>query len=234
MASGAPPEPVRVAFDADAVEIQVAAPEQDPSSRRRVGDREYVRDAAPAGLWRYAGSGIPVPGARDLSAEERFRPRRALDAEGHPAEYIIDVKRLETTVEELGWLHDLGSVVTDRDGNLTAVMVTPEVWSEHRGRLFGLTAPEIDGSPAARELAEAERRVRIATALADRATAERNRLLLEHAQALTRREAAAIVGLSAARVQQILDRGPAATEPERAPPPEQAAASLNWWQNTRA
>lgn len=234
MASGAASQPVRVTFDPDGVEIHVATPERDPSSHRRIGDREYVRDAAPDGLWRYAASGIPVPGARDLSAEERFKPRRALDAEGLPAEYIIDVRRLETTVEELGWLHDLGSVVTDRDGHVTAVLVAPETWSEHRGRLFGLTAPEIDGSPAARELAEAERRARIATAVANRATVERNRLLLEHAQALTRREAAAIAGLSATRVQQILDRGPAAHEPEHAPAPEQAAASLNWWQNTRA
>ncbi len=234
MASSAAPEPNRVTFDPDAVEIHVATPERDPASNRRVGDREYVRDAAPDGLWRYAASGIPVPGARDLSAEERFKPRRALDADGVPAEYIIDVRRLETTVEELGWLHDLGSVVADRDGHVTAVMVTPEVWSEHRGRLFGLTAPEIDGSPAARELAEAERRARIATAVADRATAERNRLLLEHAHALTRREAAAIAGLSATRVQQILDRGPVVSEPQHPPRAEAAAASLNWWQNTRA
>jgi hypothetical protein len=222
-----------VAFDPDAFEIRVAAPEQDPASHRRIGDREYVRDADPDGLWRYAGSGIPVPGARDLTAEGRFKPRRALDAEGRPSEYIIDVQRLDTTVEELGWLHDIGSVVTDRDGHVTAVIVTPEDWGEHRSRLFGLTAPEIDGSPAARELAEAERRARITTAVADRAMAERNRLLLEHARALTRREAAAIAGLSAARVQQILDRGPAEAEPDHAPPPEQAAASLNWWQSTR-
>jgi hypothetical protein len=234
MAPVTPPARARVAFDPESVEIRVLAPEQDPASHRRIGDRDYVRDAAPDGLWRYAASGIPVPGARDLTAEGRFRPRRALDAEGRPAEYIIDVQRLDTTVEELGWLHDLGSVVTDHDGHVTAVIVTPEDWNEHRTRLFGLTAPEIDGSPAARELAHAERRARIAAALADRATTERNRLLIEHAQALTRREAAAIAGLSATRVQQILDRGPAAAQPDQAPQPEQASANLNWWQSTRA
>jgi hypothetical protein len=220
-------------FDPDAVEVRVAAPEPDPASRHRVGDREYIRDAAPGGVWRYAASGIPVPGARDLTAEGRFRPRRALDAEGRPAEYIVDVQRLDTTVEELGWLHEIGSVVSDRDGEVTAVIVSREVWREHGTRLFGLTAPEIDGGPAARELAEAERTARIATAIAERATADRNRLLHEHAAALTRREAAAIVGLSATRVQQILDRGPVEVEPHPAPPPELAATGLNWWSSSR-
>jgi hypothetical protein len=228
MASGSADARLHVAFDPDAVEIRVATPEPDPASHRRVGERDYVRDAAPGGVWRYAASGIPVPGARDLTAEGRFKPRRALDAEGRPAEYIIDVQRLDTTVEELGWLHDIGSVVSDRDGHVTAVIVTPEDWSEHRGRLFGLTAPEIDGATAARELAEAERAARIATAIADRATADRNRLLHEHAKALTRREAAAIAGLSAARVQQILDRGPVADDLAPAPPPERSSSG-NWW-----
>ncbi len=204
-------------------------PEPDPSSRHRVGDREYVRDAAPDGVWRYAISGIPVPGARDETAEGRLKPRRALDSDGRPAEFIIDVSRLDSTLEELEWLHGIGSAVTDRSGRVTAVIVSAEEWVRHRTRRFGLSAPELDGSPPARELAEAERRARIATAIAEQATAERNRVLTEHARSLTRREAAQIVGLSATRVQQILDRGPAAPRQAPAPLAEEATPNANWW-----
>jgi hypothetical protein len=159
------------------------------------------------GTWRYADTWIPVPGARDLTLTERFKPKLVVAGTGSGQEVervVVSGEDIAAHPDLLAWCAELGAPVRGPDGEMLEVLVPYELWQEHDRIPGEIVAPEHSDDPAERELAIAERKVREAAQALERATDVRAAVLREHEGLMTREQARAITGLSVGRVQQLV------------------------------
>ena len=170
-----------------------------------VGDTTYVREDD--GTWRYADTWIKVPGARDRTLSEHFRPKLVISGLGDDAlveRVVVAGKDVTANPRLLQWCLDAGTPVRDENGKLIEVLVPYEVWQK-RDRIPGeIAAPENSQDPVERELAVAEREHREAEHTLEQAAAKRAALLRQHAGTMTREQARSITGLSVGRIQQLI------------------------------
>lgn len=157
------------------------------------------------GIWRYASTGIPVPGARDLKLSERFETKTVVGADGETIERVIvsgdDIRRAP---ELLGWCAEQGARVENSYGKLVEVLVPYELWQERNEVPNAIYAPEHSPREPERELAIAERKYREAEREFEIASAARADVLRHYADGMTRQEAREITGLSIGRIQQLI------------------------------
>jgi hypothetical protein len=159
------------------------------------------------GTWRYAHTWIRVPGARDLTLTERFKPKLVVAGTGSGQEVervVVSGEDIAAHPDLLAWCAELGAPVRGPDGQMLEVLVPYELWQEHDRIPGEIVAPEHSDDPAERELAIAERKVREAEQALERATDVRAAVLREHEGLMTREQARAITGLSVGRVQQLV------------------------------
>lgn len=161
----------------------------------------YLRESD--GTWRYAESGLEVPGARDATLSDRFNPKFVVAGE-RVERVVVAAQALAEAPELLGWCLEVGVRITDREGELVEVIVPVESWEE-RDRVPGaLVAPEHSSDEAERALAIAEREYREAELALERAAEWRAKVLRRHAGDMRRQDARAITGLSVGRIQQLI------------------------------
>ncbi|HEX6154308.1 MAG TPA: hypothetical protein VFZ19_12375 [Solirubrobacterales bacterium] len=170
---------------------------------------EYVRD--PEGTWRYADSWIKVPGGRDWTLTERFSPKFVIasskDQVGRIERVVVSGKEIEKHTDLLGWCLELGYPVQGPGGEIFEVMVPFDIWNDH-DRIPGMIyAPELHGTDAERELAQAEREYREADRALEVAATKRAETLRRHSEEMTRQQARAITDLSVGRIQQLIREG---------------------------
>jgi hypothetical protein len=175
-----------------------------PTGPRRIPDKPvYVRDRD--GTWRYAATGIAVPGARDLTLTERFQPKQVMTADGETIErVIVSGEDVRAAPELLGWCVKAGARVENSYGKLVEVLVPYELWQERDHVPGAIYAPEQGPKESERELALAERRCREAERDLERATKRRAKVLRRYADEMTRQRAHEITGLSVGRIQQLI------------------------------
>jgi hypothetical protein len=167
-----------------------------------IGHVQFVRDEE--GIWRYADSWIEVPGARDLTLSERFEPKFVVGGDGKVERVVISAESVREAPELLEWCLRVGTVIKERNGELTEILVPLEAWQE-RDRVPGkLVTPEYHGIPAEKELARAEREYREADRNLEIKAEKRAEALRHHAENMTRQEARRITGLSVGRIQQLI------------------------------
>jgi hypothetical protein len=170
---------------------------------------EYVRD--PEGNWRHADSWIKVPGGRDWTLTERFNPKFVIANTGGGGQIervVVSGDDIEAHPDLLGWCLEKGYSVFGAGGEeVFEVMVPWAVWHDH-DRIPGMIyAPELHGSDAERELAEAERKYREADRTLAAAAAKRAEVLRRHSEDMTRQQARLITDLSVGRIQQLIREG---------------------------
>lgn len=164
----------------------------------------YVRDHK--GIWRYADTWIPVPGARDLKLSERFETKDVVSGAGDIERVVISGDSIRESPELLEWCIEAGEPMYGPDGQLKEVFVPHEVWTK-RDRVPGaLVAPEHSSDDAKRQLAHAEREYREADQVLEEAAEARADVLRSLAGRLTRQQAREITGLSVGRIQQLIRR----------------------------
>lgn len=173
----------------------------------QVGDTVYIRDSE--GIWRYADSWVKVPGARDVTLTEHFRPKLivANTSEGTEVErVVVSGEDIADHPDLLDWCLEVGAPVRGGDGEVLEVLVPIEAWAE-QDRIPGeVIAPENSDDPAEREVALVERKVREAELALEQATDMRAAVLREHSTSMTREQTRAITGLSVGRIQQLIRR----------------------------
>lgn len=164
----------------------------------------YVRDQK--GVWRYADTWIPVPGARDLKLSERFETKDVVSRTGDIERVVVSGDSIRESPELLEWCVEAGEPMYGADGELKEVFVPHEVWTK-RDRVPGaLVAPEHSSDDARRQLALVERRYREADQALEEASEARADVLRSLAGLLTRQQARRITGLSVGRIQQLIRR----------------------------
>lgn len=167
----------------------------------KINGVQFVRD--PEGVWRFAETGIPVPGARDVTLTERFDPKLIVRSDGEVERVVVSGASIEVGGDLLDWCLEEGSLVLDGDRLIEVLVPYPE-WQK-RDRIPGeLIVPELHGTEPERELAEAERQFREAERGMEEAAAGRAEVLRRYADEMTRQEARAITGLSVGRIQQLI------------------------------
>lgn len=159
------------------------------------------RDAS--GLWRYTDTGIPVPGARDVTLTERFQPKQVVNAQEQIERVIVSAEDIASAPEVLDWCLVEGTPI-ELDGELIEVLVPYELWQERDRIPCELIAPEYHGTEAEQQVAMAERAYREAERQAEKAADYRAEVLRRYAEEMTRQEARAITGLSVGRIQQLI------------------------------
>jgi predicted transcriptional regulator len=171
----------------------------------RVGDTVYVREKD--GTWRYADTWIKVPGARDRTLSEAFRPKLVVSGQASDAQVervVVDGKDVKSHPGLLGWCLEEGTPLHDKSGSLIEVLVPYKAWQSRDRIPGGILAPENSQDVAEREVAIAEREYREAEHALEQAAAKRAAILHEHDGVLTRERARSITGLSVGRIQQLI------------------------------
>lgn len=162
----------------------------------------YARDQK--GIWRYADTWIPVPGARDLKLSERFETKEVISRTGDIERVIVSGDDIRESPELLEWCLDEGEPVYGPGGEIKEVFVAYEVWVA-KDRVPGeLVAPEHSPDDAKRQLALVERKYREANQALEDAAVARANVLRSLAGRLTREQAREITGLSVGRIQQLI------------------------------
>jgi hypothetical protein len=175
------------------------------SSAHRVSDNgiQFVKGSDK--VWRYADSGIAVPGARDLTLSERFETKTVVGADGKTIErVIVSGDDIRSAPELLDWCLEHGAQIENSHGDVEEVLVPYEIWQERNHVPGAIYAPEDSPREAERELAKAERAYREAEQGIEIASAVRADALRRYANEMTRQEAREITGLSIGRIQQLI------------------------------
>ena len=162
---------------------------------------QVVRD--PDGVWRYAETWIPVPGARDVTLTERFDPKFVISKDGDIERVVVDGASVRTHPDLLDWCLIEGTPIREGD-EILEVFVPYALWEDRERVPNELISPEHEGTVAERELAAAERRFREAERRLDAAAEARAEVLRRYSEEMTRQEAREITGLSVGRIQQLI------------------------------
>jgi hypothetical protein len=171
------------------------------AARSQLVDLEFERGVD--GLWYYAGTDVPVPGARDVTLREKVRPRQVARPEERPEAVMLSLSEIIGN-PRLNWALQAGTRL--RGGSEDAFVVPWAVWEERGADVVDVSVPERDGVGLMRGLARVERELRLARHRQGIAASARLRTLLFASRlGATRRATAEILGLSPTRVQQLLD-----------------------------
>lgn len=160
------------------------------------GGGRYRRD--PDGTWRYADSGVEVPGAEDMTISSLY------NLEIRRGEVLVP-RELAEREDELAWCLEAGD-----DGRLPGVIRVPVAeWDRRAAEPLGMWAPELADDPQVRELALAESEYRHERARLDAelraAQRRRDERFRRAAQAgMSYRQIAAATGLAHQRIAQIV------------------------------
>lgn len=189
-------------------------------------DRVYERWSD--GVWRYAAGSIvlrypgaegEVPGARDRTLTEAYKPRKMVDEEGVPIAVFIPVELITRAGPELEWATKVGDWVGEGRAR-KGVIVGLDEWQQHDVDVTVLSAPELEAASPLNKLAVAERLARLAALAAEDAAAARNKEVRDAvSQGISRQAIAQLLGVSVGRVGQLLGSGGAdipAPKPARA------------------
>lgn len=169
-----------------------------------VDGTHYVRE--PDGTWRYAATWIKVPGARDRTLTEHFKPKFIIS--GNEVERVVVAgEDIVLNPHLLSWCLDEGRAVRDADGEVIEALVPVSSWKAHDRVPEEIVAPENSDDPAERELAIAEREYREADRALAEAAAKRADVIRRHAETMTRQQARQITDLSVGRIQQLIKEG---------------------------
>lgn len=162
---------------------------------------QVVRD--PDGVWRYAKTWIPVPGARDVTLTERFDPKLIVSADGDIERVVVDGASIKAHPELLEWCVIDGTPIRE-DDEIVEALVPYELWLKHDRISSEPFSPEHEGTEPERALAAAERRYREAEQQFELTSAERAEVLHRYSEDMTRQQAREITGLSIGRIQQLI------------------------------
>jgi len=162
----------------------------------------YARDQK--GIWRYADTWIPVPGARDLKLSERFETKEVVSRTGDIERVIVSGDSIRESPELLEWCVEEGEPIYGPEGELKEVFVAHEVWMTKDRVPGALVAPEHSSDDAKRQLALVERKYREADQALEDAAVARANVLRSLVGRLTRQQAREITGLSIGRIQQLI------------------------------
>lgn len=161
---------------------------------------------SPSDDWQYRDKDVPVPAAVGITLAEMVKPREVRRAGEDPESVVLSLSELIDNAR-LGWVLQAGTRLEGADEPL--FLVPWPVWQEHASDIVDVWAPERDGVGAARQLAIAERETRLLRYELEQATARRTETVaIATALGMSRRRVGALLGVSGARVQQILDDAP--------------------------
>jgi hypothetical protein len=170
------------------------------SPLRLADERPNIVSDASVG-WKYAGTEIPVVGARDVTLAEATNPRIVARAGDEPESVLLSLSEIEADPRLL-WAVKEGKRLNG--GEEPEYKVPYAVWQEHGGQPVEAWLPEWDGSGLDRSLALAERQYRFAKQAAEDAGVLRQRVVvLAACLGRSRRVVSDTLGLSTARVQQL-------------------------------
>jgi hypothetical protein len=178
-----------------------SAPPEPTNEWAEIDGTVFIRDDD--GGWHYADNWILVPGARDVTLTEKFRPKRIVNAEQEVERVVVSGDDIVAAPELLGWCIEEGTPITE-EGELIEVLVPYKLWQMHDRVPGVLISPEHHGSEAEQQVAVAEREFREAEQQLEKAANYRAETLRQHADEMTRQEARTITGLSVGRIQQLI------------------------------
>jgi hypothetical protein len=174
-------------------------------------DRVYERWSD--GIWRYAAGSIvvrypagsgEVPGARDRTLTEAYKPRKMVGDDGAPIAMFIPIELITQAGQDLEWATKIGDWVGESRSR-KGVIVGLEEWQSHDVDVTALSAPELDAASPLNKLALAERNSRLAALAAEEAAATRNQAVRDAVrQGVPRHTIAQLLGVSVGRVGQLL------------------------------
>ncbi len=174
-------------------------------------DRVYERWSD--GVWRYAGGSIvlrysggagEVPGARDRTLTEAYKPRKMVGEDGVPIAVFIPMELLSQAGADLEWATKVGDWVGEARSR-KGVIVGLDEWQRRDVDVTALSAPELDVSSPLNKVAGSERTARLAAIAADEAAVARNEAVREAVrQGIARQAIAQLLGVSVGRVGQLL------------------------------
>jgi hypothetical protein len=158
------------------------------------------------GIWSYAGTGVPVPGARDVTLAEVMRPLTLGRPDEEPAGVYISAQELQRH-PMVRWALDEGEWV-DLHGK-EHLWVSWATWEEHANAPVDVAAPEQGDVRMERRLARVERDVRLTRHDLDVVTRRRLETILAFSNlGWSRRRIGEFIGVSATRVQQFVEEAP--------------------------
>ncbi len=187
----------------------ISAPPQRPRALLEDTDAPAFERHAD-GVWRYAGTDIPVVAAVDRTLAEEVIVRQVARGDEPPEAVLISTAEIDAN-PGLEWVRTRGRRLRSDAGD--EYLVPWEVWQEHASTPVGVRAPERDGSGIVRLAAIEERELRYARHEAELRAARRTRLVaIMTGIGMTRREVGECVGLSTGRVQQVVEDLPPAVQ----------------------
>lgn len=181
-----------------------------PAATLRVdGGAELELVRGEDGIWRFADTGIEVPGASDRTVADIAEILVIAPPAGDPQAVLVPRSQVEAH-SALAWVPAVGTLL--RGGAEERFEVPWPVWQERSGVPVDLRAPERDEKGIRRRMAAVEREVRFARWELERLIQRRARLVaIGAALGMSRREMSEVLGVSAGRVQQLIeDLSPAA------------------------
>jgi hypothetical protein len=166
------------------------------------------------GIWRYEGTNVAVPGAIDVPLAARVRAYQVLAPHGEPHGALIPVSDVEAD-PGLAFVKQVGLLLRGEDPADDVYRVSQPSWEEHAGRPVDVDAPELGNNGLRRRVAIEERELRFARWRQEQQSERRSRVVaLVSALGMTRKEGAAILGLTSGRVQQLIDELPVVAREE--------------------
>jgi hypothetical protein len=157
------------------------------------------------GIWRYTGTKVAVPGAIDIPLAARVLAYQVLTPDGEPCGALIPVADVEAD-PGLAFVEQVGLLLRGDDPADHVYRVPQPSWEEHAGRPVDVDAPELGNNGLRRRVAIEERELRFARWRQEQQAERRSRAVaLASALGMTRKEGAAILGLTSGRVQQLID-----------------------------
>jgi hypothetical protein len=167
------------------------------------GSEQLEMERHDDGVWCYSGTDIAVPGAVDRTLDEIVDVRVVARPGQEPDAVLLARSEVEGN-PSLAWVPELGRLLCGQSAD--QYEVPWPVWQERAVASIGVRAPERDSDGLKRRLAIDERSVRFARSQLEQMTEIRARTIaIASGLGMTRREIGELLGLSAGRVQQVLE-----------------------------
>jgi hypothetical protein len=155
----------------------------------------------------YAENGVPVPGLTEVTLGESLDVR-VVARTGRPPEAVLITAAEVEVHAALAWVPNVARRLSSDGGD--EFEVPWAIWQEHAATTVDFRLAECDGEGMERELAIQERDVRFARHALEVHIQRRARLVaVAAALGMTRRAISELLGLSAGRVQQLVEEAPA-------------------------
>jgi hypothetical protein len=155
------------------------------------------------GQWYYVGTDTKVPGAVDVTLGETANVFE-VSRRGQPPDAVLVPFSEVSPDSELSWVAQIGVPVRAPEENFFKVPWA--LWQEQAAAPVGMRAPERDGDPLERLIAVEERELRFARRRVELLTERRSRAVaIASGFGMTRRVVSNLLGVTPARIQQLLD-----------------------------